>query len=379
MSSVTGFDKVDRMTREFDAWQGSIHIREQGLRQTMRIMNISENESDLEYYGNDTCNEVPELSVGSTALLVLYNLLFGLSLLGNITVLWVLLRYIKLRTMTDVCLLNLALSDLIQASTLPLWACNDTNLASCKLMTGGYQLGFYSGTLSVTLMSVDRYLAIVHAVAAMRARTLRYGIIASTAIWVASVIMALPGVTFASLETDEDDNSSQCHPMYPEDSQRFWKLLRNVSENTVGLFVCLPIMIFCYVKILIVLSKSRNAKKDKAVKLIFTIVGVFVVCWVPYNVTVFLQTLQLFLENLETCNASKSIDSALYFAEMIALSHCCVNPFIYAFIGEKFRKSLGNVLTGHFCWSHQSRRTFSHRETTEKETSNTPVKSDYQE
>lgn len=56
-------------------------------------------------------------------------------------VLWLLLRYIKLRTMTNVCLLNLALSDLILAITLPLWAYNSPNLASCKLMTGVYEVG----------------------------------------------------------------------------------------------------------------------------------------------------------------------------------------------------------------------------------------------
>lgn len=82
-------------------------------------------------------------------------------------------------------------------------------------------------------------------------------------------------------------------------------------------------------KILVVLSKSRNSKKDRAVKLIFTIVCVFVVCWVPYNVTVFLQTLQLF-GFLDTCEASATISSAMGFAEIIALSHCCVNPVIYA-------------------------------------------------
>lgn len=228
----------------------------------------------------------------------------------------------------------------------------------------------------MTLMSVDRYLAIVHAVAAMRARTLGYGITASITIWVISVIVATPQVIFASLEIDPEDNSSQCQPLYPEDRQRFWKMLRNFSENTVGLFVSLPIMIFCYVKILVVLSKSRNSKKDRAVKLIFTIVCVFVVCWVPYNVMVFLQTLQLF-EILITCEASKHINSAMSFAEIIALSHCCVNPVIYAFVGEKFRKSLGRMLTRYLCWSHQSRWTFSQRDTTEKETSNTPVRSDY--
>lgn len=219
-------------------------------------------------------------------------------------------------------------------------------------------------------MSVDRYLAIVHAVAAMRARTLFYGITASVIIWVISVVMAIPQVTFATLETDVDDNSTHCHPLYPEEWHVFWKMQRNFSENTVGLFVCLPVMIFCYVKILVVLSKSRNSKKDRAVKLIFTIVCVFVVCWVPYNVTVFLQTLELF-EILDPCN---SINSAMALAEIIALCHCCVNPVIYAFVGEKFRKSLGKVLSRYLCWGQQSRATFS---TTEKETSNTPVKSDY--
>ncbi|XP_067368051.1 C-C chemokine receptor type 8 isoform X2 [Channa argus] len=334
-------------------------------------MNMSENSTTD--YGYDYMDNCEQSHAPETA--ILHYMLFCLGVLGNITVLWVLLRYMKLKTMTDVCLLNLALSDLVLAVSLPIWVYSFQDLVSCKLITGVYQLGFYSGTLFVTLMSVDRYLAIVHAVAAMRARTLRYGITASITVWVISIIMAIPQVIFATLEM-QDDNSSQCQPLYPEDSQRFWKMLRNFSENTVGLFVCLPIMIFCYVKILIVLSKSRNSKKDKAVKLILTIVCVFVVCWVPYNVLVFLQTLQLF-EILDTCKASQTINSSMTYAEIIALSHCCVNPVIYAFIGEKFRKSLGKVLTKLLCWSPQSRGAFSLRDTTEKETSNTPVRSDY--
>lgn len=217
-------------------------------------------------------------------------------------------------------------------------------------------------------MSVDRYLAIVHAVAAMRARTLHYGITASITIWVISVILAIPQVIFATLEADPGDNNPQCQPLYPDDSQRFWKMQKNFTENAVGLFVCLPIMIFCYVKILVVLSKCRNTKKDRAVKLIFTIVCVFVLCWVPYNVIVFLKTLQLF-DILMTCEAFKTISSALSFAEIIALSHCFVNPVIYAFVGQKFKTSLGKVLQG-----HQSR--WSQRDTTDEETS---VRSDCSE
>ncbi|CAB1454344.1 unnamed protein product [Pleuronectes platessa] len=143
------------------------------------------------------------------------------------------------------------------AVSLPLWAHDPQNLASCRLMTGVYQI-----------------------------------------------------------EADDP----RCEPLYPDDMLQFWKMQRNFSENTVGLFVCLPIMIFCYVKILVVLSTSRNSQKGKAVKLIFIIVCVFVVCWVPYNVIVFLKTLQLF-DMMNDCDASKTINSSMCFAEITALAH----------------------------------------------------------
>ncbi|KAM8735279.1 C-C chemokine receptor type 2-like isoform 2-T14 [Acanthopagrus schlegelii] len=333
-------------------------------------MDLSDYDSIMYCYFEPTCETDPNLPDRDRIMTVLCYVMFGLGLLGNTTILWVLLRHIKLKTMADVCLLNLALSDLILAASLPLWAINAQNLALCKLMTGVYQLGFYSGTMFVTLMCVDRYLAIVHAVAAMRARTLHYGIIASVIIWVISFIAAAPQVIFASLEMEPGDTIVQCQPLYPEDTERFWKLLRNFSENTVGLFVCLPIMIFCCVKILVMLNKCGNSKKGRAVKLIFAIV--FVVCWVPYNVTVFLQSLQLF-DLLNSCEATNNISAAMSYAEIIALSHCCVNPVIYAFVGEKFRKSLGKVLTRYPCCipRHHSRRMSSRRDTTEIEISDT--------
>lgn len=61
---------------------------------------------------------------------------------GNWTVLWVLLCFIRLKTMTDVFLLNLVISDILLAVSLPLWAYTSQNLGSCKFITGVYQVGF---------------------------------------------------------------------------------------------------------------------------------------------------------------------------------------------------------------------------------------------
>ncbi|KAF3859776.1 hypothetical protein F7725_022175 [Dissostichus mawsoni] len=363
-------------------------------------MNISESFPYLDYGYNDTCDPDggPESPNGTTILHMLYYMLFCLSVLGNTTFFCVLIRYIKLESMTDACLLNLALSDLmsdlILAASLPLLV-NYQNLATCKVLTGVYQVEyktitsrFYSGNLFVTFMSVDRYLAIVHAVAAMRARTLR-----SITIWI--IIMAIPGLRFAALEIDPDDNSSVCQPFCPHESQHLWKMLRNFSENTVGLFVGLSVNIFCYHRkqtnltdicllnlglsdLLFVLSLpfyshySRVAQwtfgdflcrlasgshstgffssiffmvvmtldhyMHRVVKLILSIVIAFFLFWAPYNLSLFLEFLMSKGLLPKECSVTASVRLSITVTESLAYTHCCLNPIIYAFVGQRFMK-----------------------------------------
>ncbi|XP_062322471.1 probable C-C chemokine receptor type 3 [Osmerus eperlanus] len=322
-------------------------------------------------YSTYSCDTNPGLVQGSYQML-LY-LLFFLGLMGNVTVLWVLIRYIKLKSMTDVCLLNLALSDLVVVLTLPLWASLQQQYSGdwlCKVMSGAYQLGLYSGTFFVTLMSVDRYLAIVHAVAAMRARSLRYGTVASVVIWALSLAAALPQAVFAQLE--DEDGAFSCQTHYPENVATSWKMYHNFTENVVSLFICLPVMVYCYVCILVVLLRLRNSKKDRAMKLILGIVCMFVICWVPYNVAVFLKTLQMF--NIgSSCEMEVRVNAALQVTQIIALTHCCVNPVIYAFVGEKFRNCLRLVLSKNLFCKRLVRHTATLSRGSENETSNTPV------
>ncbi|XP_030639108.1 C-C chemokine receptor type 8 [Chanos chanos] len=305
---------------------------------------------------------------------------FAVGLVGNATVLWVLIRLLRLKNMTDVCLLNLALSDLLMVLSLPLWALNfqdfyfDSDIA-CKAKSGMYQVSFYSGILFVTVMSVDRYLAIVHAVAAMRARTRRYGVMASVVIWMVSICAALPEILFARVIANDDTRS--CERDYPPESHKTWKKFRNISENMVGLFISLPVMIYCYVRILLVLCRAKNSKRSRAMKLVCGIVGAFIVFWVPYNVMVFLETLPLFhIENgfkpVDECETPDPFMMAFDLTEIISLTHCCVNPVIYAFAGEKFRKSLVSAFSRYPLFSKISGVT-SHSKVSENETSNTAV------
>jgi hypothetical protein len=40
------------------------------------------------------------------------------------------------------------------------------------------------------------------------------------------------------------------------------------------------------------------------------------------------------------CGTSKALDQAAQITESLALTHCCLNPILYAFVGTSFRQHM---------------------------------------
>nr|XP_046158456.1 C-C chemokine receptor type 1-like [Oncorhynchus gorbuscha] len=286
-------------------------------------------------YDDGVCKYKPH---GASFLPVLYSLFFILGFLGNVLVLWVILLGVKLRNMTDVCLLNLALADLLLVCTLPFLAHHATDQwvfgdVMCKVVLGAYHIGFYSGIFFITLMSVDRYLAIVHAVYAMRARTRKYGAIAAVVTWLAGFLASFPEALF--LKVEKHNEKENCRPVYDDRALVIFGLFK---MNTLGLLIPLVIMGFCYTQIVRRLL-SRPSSKKQAIRLILIVVVVFFCCWTPYNMTSFFKALEL-SEVYSSCESSKAIRLTLQITEAMAYSHSCLNPILYVFLGQKFRRHL---------------------------------------
>ncbi|TFK03142.1 Krueppel-like factor 2 [Platysternon megacephalum] len=108
-------------------------------------------------------NDVKQIATLFLPPLYSLGLIFGL--VSNVLVVLILIKYKRLRSMTDIYLLN---SDLLFILSLPFWAyyaaCEwDFGNAMCKILSGVYYAGFYSGNFSIILLTIDRYLAIVRA------------------------------------------------------------------------------------------------------------------------------------------------------------------------------------------------------------------------
>nr|XP_056713596.1 C-C chemokine receptor type 5-like [Euleptes europaea] len=293
-----------------------------------------------DYDSATPCSSDSVQQFGSHFLPPLYYLVFAFGLLGNALVVMILMRYKKIKSMTDVYLLNLAISDLLFIFSLPFWAYNATDQwifgeVMCKLLSGIYLAGFYSGSFFIILLTVDRYLAIVHAVFALKARTVVYGALTSVIMWGVALFASVPEIVFNTCKMIQ--GRLKCTPVYSDTTQINWNQFNTLKTNLIGLVLPIIVMTFCYTMIIMNLLRCRNAKKNKAVRLIFIIMIVYFIFWAPYNIAILLHAFQN-LFSLDNCDSNSKLVIAIEVTEAIAMSHCCINPVIYAFAGEKFRK-----------------------------------------
>ncbi|KAM7382613.1 hypothetical protein PAMP_002336 [Pampus punctatissimus] len=288
---------------------------------------------------------------GAYFLPALYSIFFLLGFLGNTLVIWVIACGVRLRNMTDVCLLNLAIADLLMVCTLPFlahqawdqWVFGDT---MCKVVLGIYHIVFYSGIFFISLMSIDRYLAIVHAVYAMRARTRSFGMITAAVTWVAGILASFPELIYLNKKTHND--SEYCLSDYStvngndRNINHFWAVFGLLKINILGLLIPAVIMCFCYSQIIWRLFHSQSSKKH-AIRLVLIVIAVFFFCWVPFNIASLFRALELMLIYTE-CDNSIAIRLALQVTEALAYSHSCLNPILYVFVGQKFRRHLMRLI-----------------------------------
>ncbi|XP_041640409.1 C-C chemokine receptor type 7 isoform X2 [Cheilinus undulatus] len=281
-----------------------------------------------------------------------YSIICFLGLVGNLLVIFTFLYFKRLKTMTDVYLLNLSFADLLFALSLPFWAANSMakwvlGLLVCKAMHTTYKVSFYSSMFLLSLISVDRYFAIAKAVSAHRHRSQAVFLskVSSAVIWALALIFSIPEMTYTTI------NNNTCTP-YSSNSDPL-RVSLQASQIVLAFALPLLVMSFCYSSIVQTLCQARNFERNKAIKVILTVVAVFVVCQLPYNIVLFWITVLTAQGGAKDCGYENRLLYAIDVTQCIAFLRCCLNPFVYAFIGVKFRHDLLKLLKDFGCMSQE--------------------------
>lgn len=291
---------------------------------------------------------------------IVYGCNFVIGIVGNSMVVAVIYCYMKLKTVANIFVLNLAISDLTFLITLPMWA---TFTATgyhwpfggflCKASAGLVIFNLYTSIFFLTALSIDRYLAIVHPVSSRRFRTVVYARITCVVIWLFAFLLSVPTAMTRDVHSIETHNNTVCailHPK-PQNAVRLKELLLAISlmKSLLGFLVPFIIIITCYCLIGRALlgarhiQKSSRSRDDEVLRMLAAAVLAFFLCWVPHQVFHFMQLLtQLTL--VENCAFLEIIDTAMPFTICIAYFNSCVNPIVYGFVGNNFRKKLLRLL-----------------------------------
>lgn len=277
----------------------------------------------------------------------LFCMIFLVGAIGNLLVVWIYttVRH-RLKTMTDVYLLNLAVADLLFLCTLPFWAVDaikgwDFGAALCKTVSALYKINFFSSMLLLTCISVDRYIAIVQVTKAqnLKKKRLFYSKLVCVAVWLVSTLLSLPEFIFAQVKPDHHDKSF-CTLVYWNNVHNRTKILVLSLQICMGFCLPLLVMMFCYAVIIRTLLQARSFEKHKALRVIFAVVFVFVLSQLPLNSLLIVEAAQANNATITQCEMQIGIDKAGQVARSLAYTHACLNPLLYVFIGVRFRQDL---------------------------------------
>lgn len=321
----------------------------------------------------------PEISSASKSILmVLYSVIIFVSLVGNMLVLITVCGNRNMRSVTNVFILSLSVSDLLLA--LIATPINMGNVMStywkygafaCKIVPCITTFCVACSSLTLCCIAFERFYAIVYPlkVKFFQASTRLVPLLIT--VWVTSLISGTPQVFYFKLIKARDIcgkvvNDVCTLPLITSKTMEFFQLWLPF----VVLFVTpLLVMTILYSIIIVKLwgrrqigismkasDSYRLKQKKRAIKMLVTVVVLFIICWLP------IQTFNAVGEKASNMTPVATLQWKA-FLKCLALSSSCYNPIVYAFMNENFRKNFANLLR---CGKHRieplSVRNVNHRQ-----------------
>ncbi len=296
-------------------------------------MNIS-----VPYSDNDTVTDSWS-SAGNIAACVILGVCFLVGTPGNLLVVWTILKHVKQRSHTVLLILHLAAADLLVLVTLPLWIYSLARSwvfgeAACKAMVYIINACMYSSVFIITIMSVERFLAIRYPIKMLywQNRMSMSRILAVT--WILSFILGIPVIITQYI--DEDDDGVK-HCFYREYNSMSFEVFCLCLETLLGFFIPFLTLAICNCQIAVQLRKVRF-KTKKTAFLICGVVVAFILCWLPHHILNVIGMVLLLVGQSDRW--SHIPNSVVFISGALAFISNSVNPVLYAFASTSFHGSL---------------------------------------
>ncbi|XP_078359191.1 tachykinin-like peptides receptor 99D [Oculina patagonica] len=261
-------------------------------------------------------------------------------------------HYPELKTTFNMLIVNMAASDILDVMTaIPLslaylyhsvkWFSGGFGVFLCKFLPFLALLSIGTSVLTLTVMTFDRYLAIMRTM--RRARSSKRTAVAIASTWIiSSLIFATELYKFKLFNVS---GQVICAPRWVEDLQESHKVTKYEMIVRFVLLYLIPLltMAVLYSRIVLHLWKRKapgehidktdqriERQNRKVIIMLITVVTIFAICWLPAHVNHFLVTFNF---DVFSCLPT-SLILTLYF---VTHTNTAINPCLYLIFNESFR------------------------------------------
>ncbi|XP_067899206.1 neuropeptide Y receptor type 2-like [Heterodontus francisci] len=286
------------------------------------------------------------LSVQIT-LITAYALIILLGLVGNSLVIYMIVKYKTMRTVTNFFIANLALADLMVDTlclpfTLVYTLLGEWKLGAvlCHLVPYAQALSVHVSTLTLTVIALDRHRCIVFHLDSRISKKSSFITISMT--WLVSAVLAGPLAIFREYKlVDLKPINLQivvCSEKWPSGNTRDGTIY-SISMFILQYVLPLAIISYAYIRIWIKLKNhvSPCARSDshyrrrKTTKMLVMVVVVFAVCWLPLHIFQLVSDLD---KRLFEFTEYKLLYTIFH---VVAMCSTFANPLLYGWMNKNYR------------------------------------------
>ncbi|KAK6466305.1 somatostatin receptor type 1 [Huso huso] len=281
----------------------------------------------------------------------IYAVVCCIGLTGNAMVIYVILKYAKMKTATNIYILNLAIADELFMLSVPFLATSAAlqhwpfGSLMCRLVLSVDGINMFTSIFCLTVLSIDRYIAVVHPIKAARYRRPTVAKMINICVWVLSLVVILPIIIFADT-VPSGDGGVDCNFLWPESS---WSEAFVIYTFLLGFLLPVVAICLCYclivVKMRAVALKAgwlqRRKSEKKITRMVMLVVTVFVICWMPFYIIQLLSVFQ---------RPPDPVITQLFV--ILSYANSGANPILYVFVSGNFRRSFQRIMC--FRWMESS-------------------------
>ncbi|XP_048884957.1 lysophosphatidic acid receptor 6-like [Brienomyrus brachyistius] len=290
---------------------------------------------------------------------IVYSIVFVLSMIGNLTALAHFLHSQSVTQPSHVFLVNLCAIDLLFTLTLPLnvlyhvghnhWPFGEE---ACKVNGALFFGNLYGSSLFLMLISLDRYLAVVHPLRALRLRHPKYRILISCSVWLALISVILYLTLRVPATRPFPSGLIACMENFSSDSWHGRVSAVILLASVLSFFLPLSVIATCYPLIACRLlsrqaedseagggvSAQRGSRRmrRRALRMVLLVLAVFLLCFTPYHLNQLLHTLAR-MDVLAGCPILRFTYPMRRITMALCSFNACLDPLVYCLASESFQ------------------------------------------